>query len=323
MVTRDAMKEGIERILVIRSGAIGDFIVTLPVIQLLRRAFPGGWLSLVAKSRVRPLVQGVVDEFVDIDGTLLLPFFGESADPGCEESRYLNTFDLIISYLGSAGTVGDSLLSLPHPRVINADVIPPPDYSRHITEYLLEPLSQLIDTSSPPFPSITIPTDAKEWARGFLRASGVSSSGPLIAVHPGSGSRDKIVAPATFCRAVRQLQRKVPGAHVLVIEGEADEEHVSAFRRELRAPHLNLKNKDLVEVASILSHASLFLGNDSGIAHLAAAVGVPTIAMFRASNPKVWAPRGAHVWVATEDSFPQVVEDLSPQLMSPRSVADA
>ncbi|MDP2895233.1 MAG: glycosyltransferase family 9 protein [bacterium] len=317
------MKEGIERILVIRSGAIGDFIITLPVIQLLRRAFPGGWLSLVAKSRVRPLVQGVVDEFVDIDGTLLLPFFGERPDPVCEEFRYLNTFDLIISYLGSGGIISANLLSLPHPRVVNADVIPPPDYSRHITEYLLEPLSQLIDTSSPPFPSITIPTDAKEWARGFLRASGVSSSGPLIAVHPGSGSRDKIVAPATFCRAVRQLQRRLPGAHVLVVEGEADEECVSVFLRELGAPHLNVKNRNLVEVASLLSHASLFLGNDSGIAHLAAAVGVPTIAVFRASNPKVWAPRGAHVWVATKDSLPQVIEELPPRLISPRSGADA
>ena len=323
MVTRDAMKEGIERILVIRSGAIGDFIVTLPVIQLLRGRFPGDWLSLVAKARVRPLVQGIVDEFVDIDGTLLLPFFGESMDPACEESRYLNAFDLIISCLGSAGTVCDNLLSLPHPRVVNADAIPPPDYSRHITEFLLEPLSQLIDTSSPPFPSITIPENAKERAGGFLLASGVSSSGPLIALHPGSGSRDKIVAPATFCRAVGQLQRRLPGAHVLVVEGEADEECVSVFLRELGAPHLNVKNKNLVEVASLLSHASLFLGNDSGIAHLAAAVGVPTIAVFRASNPKVWAPRGAHVWVATEGSLPQVIEELPPQPMSPRSGAVA
>lgn len=323
MVTRDAMNERVERILVIRSGAIGDFIVTLPVIELLRRRFPGSWLSLVAKARVRQLVQGIVDEFVDIDGTLLLPFFGESVDTGCEEFRYLNTFDLVISYLGSGAIVCANLLSLPHPRVANADVIPPPDYSRHITEFLLEPLSQLIDTSSPPFPSITIPENAKERARGFLLASGVSSSAPLIAVHPGSGSRDKIVAPATFCRAVGQLHRKLPGAHVLVVEGEADEECVAAFRRELRASHLSVRNKNLIEVASILSYASLFIGNDSGIAHLAAAVGVPTIAVFRASNPKVWAPRGAHVWVATEGSLPQVIEELPPQPMSPRSGAGA
>lgn len=317
------MKEGIERILVIRSGAIGDFIVTLPVIQLLRRAFPGAWLALVAKARVRQLVQSLVDEFIDIDGTLLLPFFAERMDPACDEFRHLNTFDLIISYLGSAGKVSANLLSLPQPMVVNADPLPPPDYSRHITEFLLEPLSQLIDTSSPPFPSVAIPEDAKDRTRGFLLASGVSSSAPLIAVHPGSGSRDKTLAPATFSRAVAQFQQRLPRAHVLVVEGEADEKYVSAFRRELRTPHLNVKNRNLVEVASLLSHASLFLGNDSGIAHLAAAVGVPTIAVFRTSNPKVWAPRGSHVWVATEDSLPQVIEDLSRRLLFPRTEAES
>jgi heptosyltransferase III len=309
------MKKGIERILVIRSGAVGDFIVTLPVLQLLRRAFQGSWLSLITKARVRPLVQGIVNEFVDIDGTLLLPFFGESANPASDEFRRLNTFDLIISYLGSTGTIADNLLSLPHPQVVNADPLPPRTTPGTSRSFFFKPLSRLIDTSSPPFPAITIPADAKEWAKRFLLTSGLNPSAPLIAVHPGSGSPQKIVSPSTLCRALSHLERRLPGAHVLVVEGEADEEYVSAFRRELRSPHLSVKNKNLAELASILSHASLFLGNDSGIAHLAAAVGVPTIAVFRASNPKVWAPRGTHVCIATEETLPHVIETLPYRLL--------
>lgn len=317
------MNARIERILVIRSGAIGDFIVTLPAIQLLRATFSWARLSLVTKARVRPLVRGLVDEFGDIDGTLLLPFFAESVNPASEEFLRLNTFDLVISYLGSTGTIADNLLSLSYPRVVNADAIPPPDYSRHITEFLLEPLSQLVDASAPPLPAIAIPAAAKEWARGFLAASGVNPSAPLIAVHPGSGSQDKIAAAVTFCKAVGRLEQRLPGAQILVIQGEADEKYVAAFRRELRAPHLSVTSKSLAEVASILSHATLFLGNDSGIAHLAAAVGVPTIAVFRASNPNVWTPRGRRVWIATEETLPQVIETLPYRLLPVPGNADA
>jgi len=295
-------------ILLIRSGAIGDFIVTLPVIQLLRRACESCRLVLVAKNRVRPLAKSLVDEFHDEDGSLLVPFFHKKVDRRCQEYEYLNTFDLIVSYLGAEGTVCENLQRLTRPRVINANVLPPPDYKRHITDFLLEPLSEILDISSPPLPSVPISEEEKIKADAFLRSCGIDESTPVVAVHPGSGGRHKVSPPANFSRAVKWIREISPETAVLAIEGETDEKDVLAFKARLDGPCATAKRENLLEVAAILSRASLFLGNDSGIAHLAAAVGTPAVVVFRASNPSIWAPRGKQVWLATDESLRETVE---------------
>ncbi len=322
------------KILVIRSGAIGDFIVTLPVIHLLCERFPSWGLGVVARSRVRPLVEGVVDEFVDVDGPLLVPFFGERINTDSEEYRYLDGCDLVISYLGTTGKVSENLRALRRPRVICANALPPAKYNRHITEFLLEPLAGILsprgcdqgasgvtgaggetrrtarteDVPAPPVPSIRIGEEQARIVEEFLSARGAGLSTPVIAVHPGSGSPRKVSPAASFCQAVNWIQDRLPQAKIMVIQGEADEQDVSAFERCLKTPCLRVKKENLLEVAAILSRASLFIGNDSGIAHLASAVGVSTIVVFRASDPVVWAPRGRDVRVATDESLQGIVQ---------------
>jgi hypothetical protein len=377
-----------DRILVIRSGAIGDFIVTLPVIQLLRQAYAKSRLAVVAKNRVRGLVKRLVDEFLDIDGRLLLPFFHGNLDRSCDEFRYLNTFDLVVSYLGAEGQVSTNLLALSEAKVINADPLPPEGYDHHVTEFLLRPLSEIVDVSSAPPPSVAISEEDRMKAETFLSVSrhttshwrsrecsappahtkdcGVPSPRPgrkvppaiagdrptsirmafyeavnsvdgalpwisrslidittdcthrmiepsaaVIAVHPGSGSRRKVIPARTFCQAVEWIQAQYPRTTVMTVEGEADEEDVSTFERGLKTRFVRVRKENLLEVAAILSQASLFMGNDSGIAHLAAAVGVPSVVVFQASDPVVWAPRGKQVWVTNADSFAQVVQEAA------------
>ncbi len=306
------------KILVIRSGAVGDFIVTLPVIQILRSANPACSLALVARSRVRSLVRNVVNQFVDLDGPLLLPFFQEEVDHLCRSYRYLNGFDLVVSYLGREGPFSKNLGSLGNAQVINAEPLPPAGYAGHITEFLVEPLSNIINVASPPPPSILIGEEEAKHAKVFLEACGLAFSAPLVAVHPGSGGRRKVSPADTFCRAVNSIRTRFPEAAVLAIEGEADEEHVCAFERGMQAGCVKVKKDDLLELAAILSKARLFLGNDSGIAHLAAAVGVPTIVVFRASNPRVWAPRGREVWVASDNSLEQMALGVAEKALRSR-----
>ncbi len=297
---------GIRNIFVIRAGAIGDFIVTLPVIQLLRREYPCSRLSLTAKSRVRGLVKDLVHEFIDIDGPLLVPFFHQRVDRLCPEFLRLSGFDLVISYLGRTGRVSADLSALPKSRVINANALPPVAYDRHITEFLLEPLSGVVDISSPPLPEVTIGEREAKIADEFLSSSGLPASSGLIAVHPGSGGSRKVVPPSMLSRVVNRILLAFPAVRLLVIEGEADAECVSDFIRCLEGPYVKIQRENLLEVAAILSKALLFIGNDSGISHLAAAVGVPTIVVFRSTNPSVWAPRGKSVRIATDESLSEI-----------------
>ncbi len=308
-----------KRILVIRSGAIGDFIVALPVIQLLREGYDKSWLALVAKNRVRSLAKSLVDEFFDMDGPVLLPLFRENLEKGCKEYEFFNSFDLIVSYLGEKGPVSKNLKALSRPRVICADAVPPQGYSRHITEFLLEPVYKLVDVSVPPLPSITIGAEARRRAEEFLALSGINPSARIVAVHPGSGGRRKVSPAGNFCEAANWIQERFPNAVVAVIEGEADEEHVLVFEEGLRGRCVRVRRDDLLEVAAILSKASLFLGNDSGIAHLAAAVGTPTIVVFRASDPRVWAPRGRQVWLATDSTLRDTVRRAAEEIFASRT----
>jgi hypothetical protein len=100
--------------------------------------------------------------------------------------------------------------------------------------------------------------------------------GGFIAIHPFSGSLKKNWPTAHFCELARRLESFAPVEWCIELDGEP------------RIP-------DLYNLACWLAKARLYIGNDSGITHLAAAVGTPVVAWFGPTDPAVWAPRGDHV----------------------------
>jgi ADP-heptose:LPS heptosyltransferase len=118
---------------------------------------------------------------------------------------------------------------------------------------------------------------------------------PFIAIQPFSGSPKKNWALASFQAAARQLE-EITGLSVEWCAGP-EEELPSAHRFD-----------GLDEVVRWLAEASLYIGNDSGITHLAAACGVPSVAIFQASDAAVWSPRGPHAAVLQSPSVAQVIE---------------
>jgi len=135
----------------------------------------------------------------------------------------------------------------------------------------------------------------------------------LIAIHPGSGSAKKNWPSKHYAALVHALNRAVQGIF-LIIEGPADEQQVAQLRKEvddiapvmLRAPTLPL-------LAAILQECAVFIGNDGGVTHLAAAAGIPVVAVFGPSDSRVWGPRGEKVRImdATEGAWvsPSAVVD--------------
>lgn len=111
-----------------------------------------------------------------------------------------------------------------------------------------------------------------------------------IAIHPFSGSGKKNWPWENF----RELARRLPGP----VEWCAQE----AFRDE------KFRFDDLGELAAWLAGARLYIGNDTGITHLAAALGVPTIAIFTITDPARWAPRGEHVTVLRNPNVQAVLD---------------
>ena len=117
----------------------------------------------------------------------------------------------------------------------------------------------------------------------------------MIVIHPGSGSPAKNWPAEKFAALARNINASVQFKTV-IIGGEADEKAI-ALMRELMPGEKFIVNAPLADAASVISIAAGYVGNDSGITHLAALLGVPALALFGPTDPAVWAPRGVNAAV--------------------------
>lgn len=118
-------------------------------------------------------------------------------------------------------------------------------------------------------------------------------TGDVISLHPGSGSPRKNWPVEQFALLADRVRRSM-SAQPLFILGEADATLARALPRLTPAVPV-LTNRTLKEVASVLAASRGYVGNDSGITHLAAALGIPCVALFGPTDASVWGPRGANV----------------------------
>ncbi|HUU68004.1 MAG TPA: glycosyltransferase family 9 protein, partial [Planctomycetota bacterium] len=148
-------------------------------------------------------------------------------------------------------------------------------------------------------PRVLITDAEKQHAAGILREHGLEPAVPVIGVHPGSGGRLKCWPPEHFARVVRRMRDD--GRQVVIFCGEADAAAVAEVERAAGVAVPVLRELPLRELAAVLSLCGRYVGNDSGVSHLAAAAGTDCIVLFGPSDPVTWAPVGENVRVLTAD----------------------
>lgn len=283
------------RILVIRGGAIGDFILTLPAIGLLRRRFPQGHLEILGYKHIAALAENrfYADATRSIEYGQLARFFAKGAELPSALVDYFHGFDLIVSYLFDPDQIFETNLR----RCGTFEFIcgpSKPEEQAHASAQLAAPLDSL---------GLRLPEDAarlfpsahdRELAREFLTGAGTF----LLAFHPGSGSEAKNW-PLKFWNALAaELLVRYPTAFLLVFGGEADRTQLLKLRQDLPAARVRVaEDLALTTLAAIAENCALYIGHDSGISHLAAAVGTPSVLLFGPTNPAVWAPTNPNVRV--------------------------
>ena len=281
------------RILVLRGGAIGDFIVTLPALQKVRARWPQAHIELVGYPHVATLARaaGLVDRVESLDKAEIARFFAARPRFTPAQRDYLRSFHFVVTYLHDAdGLVRENLTAAGARQVLYGS---PLITAGHAVESLLKPLETLaLYAEKTEHPRLALQEEQLAWGRDWLAARGLGGK-KILAVHPGSGSPRKNWPVENFVAVVRQLPS---GITPLLVLGEADAELLPTLAREL--PEVTrLADCALLEVASVLAPCAAYLGNDSGITHLAAALGVPVVALFGPSNPEHWAPRGPRVFL--------------------------
>lgn len=288
-----------KRILVMRSGAVGDFVLTLPVLAALRERWPAAEIEVVGHPDIACLAveAGLADKVSRWDDPAWLGLFreGDSLPPGLAAS--LAARDTIISFTPDPDRALEKRVRRACPgKVVVHSPLPASLPKVHATEHLLGALAPFGIEPRRRTARLALSDEQARWGASYLASQGIRAGvEPIVAIHPGSGSRKKCWPWPRFESAARSLIDQ-HGCRLIVTAGPADEHLLPALT--LHASRVTIvTGLDLLQLASVLSHAQCCLGNDSGVTHLAAALGVPTVAVFGPTDASVWAPLGPHVTV--------------------------
>ncbi|EEF60448.1 glycosyltransferase family 9 protein [Pedosphaera parvula] len=278
------------KILVIRGGAIGDFILTLPVLAALKQQFPAVHLEVLGYPNVAQLATygNLVANVKAIEGRDLASFFARDGVLPTELIGYFGQFDIIISYLYDPDQIFETNVG----RCSGAQFIagphrPDETQSLHATEVFLKPLERLAI-----FEADTVPR--LEVSKAFETST---TTGRWLALHPGSGSDRKNWPEWKWVELIHHLVKSTH-LNLMIVGGEAERERLPRLAQPVPATRLKLlQSVALPELAQWLASASGFVGHDSGISHLAAAVGVPSVILWGDTAEAVWSPRSKQITI--------------------------
>ena len=288
------------RICVIRGGAIGDFILTLPALGLLRDAFPDAHIEILGYRHIVALAENryYADATRSIEYAPLAGFFNPKSDLDPELCEYFAGFDQVVSYLydpddffkGNLERAGVRNLLVADPRV--GDQLP-------AAQHLAAPLQRLALFLESPAADFH-PSEADlDSARSLLPPD----PRPLVALHPGSGSERKNWPTQRWGDLVHSLHADHPSVHYVIVGGEADETALSGIQSALSSvPHTLLVHQPLPVLGAVFARCTAFLGHDSGISHLAAATDCPSLLLFGPTDPTIWAPQNENVRILAANS---------------------
>ena len=286
------MSSGSGKILVIRGGAIGDFILTLPAIAALRRQFPKAPIEVLGYPHIAQLALagGLVDRVRPIEARRLAGFFARGGDLAPDLVDYFSGFDIILSYLYDPDAIFQSnVVSCGCGQFIAAQHRPDENELTHATKVYLKPLERLAIFEADPVPRLPL-------------GSQLPTFNPQLALHPGSGSESKNWPEAKWAELLGRLVAESE-MNLLLVGGEAEGERLQRLAEKIPSPRCQLaRNLPLADLAVRLQSSVGFVGHDSGISHLAAALGLPCVVLWAHTREEIWRPQGRQMAVLRADA---------------------
>ena len=314
----------IRRVLLLRPDHIGDVVCTLPAIHAIRESLPDAQIDLLVRSSTRSL-------FRELGGVEFLVFnaswrnrskrkkFGFVSMSRLRRLLRLRAeeiggpYDLAVDFAGDfqsiivtklAGVrylVGRGIRGFGFGLDMEAEEFP----KRHQVEFNL---GMLEDAGLGPFetknPSLMLSEEELAEGRACIASMTEGHSGAFIGIHPGAGGKERIWSPKFYGELISRIVSTHP-ARVLLLGGADDRPIVDTVLKSMKGVRVRGTVLDMCEkvqnlrsLMGVIKACQLFIGNDSGPTHIAAALGVPVICIFQGpSDPSIWGPRGPNVVV--------------------------
>jgi heptosyltransferase-2 len=296
-----------KRILIVRTDRIGDVLLSTPVIRALRQAYPQGYLAMM----VAPYAQDAVEGNPDLDKVI-------TYDKDGKHKSWLSSF----KFAWRLRRQGFDLAVILHPtnraHIVSllAGIRRRAGYDRkfgflltdkikhtkqhgekHELEYALDLVRYLGITPQDKALFMPIEPESEDWAKELFLREGLKEGDKLLAINPGASCPSKIWPDERFAEVADRLVRDYGFRRVFLIAGPKDISLAEKVAQNMRSPAVNLAGKTSVsQLASLLKRTHLFISNDSGPVHIAAALGVPVVSIFGRNqaglSPKRWGPTG-------------------------------
>lgn len=296
------------QITVIRPGALGDTLMTLPALALLRRWAPDARLTFVARADVLPLAlsSGLADDAWPWD----LPDWAALFDPATTSERLTERARAALTGAGAIaawapdpdGALASTLRRLGAGQVIVGPGRPPelsgrpPEHTALWLARALTPLGAAVPgdpaTLWRALPPLRWPEADARQAERVWRRLGLPDA-RVVALHPGSGGAAKRWPPERFA-ALAEMARQA-GFTPLLLAGEADAGVAGAVLAHAGVALPLARGLEVGALAALLARCVGYVGNDSGVSHLAGLLGAPTVAIFGPTDPARWSPLGPRV----------------------------
>lgn len=291
----------LSRVLVVRLRSIGDAVLTTPALFALRRFLPRAQIDILLEDWVAPVLAG--SDL--IDRVVIAPRDGTSARARVARELRAEQYDVVYNlHGGTTATLFTRATGAKHrvgfgdyqyARLHNHVAPTPREIWRRPTLHSVEQQLALIGwtgvpVSDRPGTRLTITEEAVANVSEKLRLAGfeVEKSEPFAVMHPTAAFDTKQWATDKFARVAEELHAR--GLMPVAIVSSKEEPILQSLIEQTSVRLVGLSNLLLPEVAALTSRARLFIGNDSGIAHIAAAVGAPCVVIFGSSNRAHWRP---------------------------------
>jgi predicted lipopolysaccharide heptosyltransferase III len=290
----------VRRVLVVRLRSIGDTVLTTPALFALRRFLPQVQLDILLEDWVAPVLEG--SDLVD--RVIAIPRDSKSGRARLARQLRAQRYDVVYNlHGGTTATLLTRATGAKHrvgfghyqyARLHNHAAPSSLDIWQRPTLHSVEQQLALIGWTGVPVtdrpPTQLAVTDRSLLAVAEkLRAAGFEDQNkPLAVIHPAAAFETKQWAGENFARVAEELSGR--GLIPIAIASPKEKQIVESLKQQTSAQVIGLSDLSLPEVTALVSRAHLFVGNDSGIAHIAAAAGAPCVIIFGSSNVAHWRP---------------------------------
>jgi heptosyltransferase-3 len=291
--------QSVKRVLVVRLRSIGDTVLATPSLDALRRFLPDAQIDVLLESWVAPVLEGfdAVDNIITVER-------GSTASRA-RVARRLRSARYDVAYNLHGGTTATLLMriagarhrvgfsSYQYSRLLNHAAPPPTEIwgmaKTHSVEQQLALLGWTgVPVSDRPPTRLVVTKEAASSVAERLRAAHVDEAKPLALIHPAAAFDTKQWATTKFARIIEDLSAR--GFNCVAIAAQNEHQVINNLIENSSARIATFTDLSLPEVTALAARSSLFVGNDSGVAHIAAAMRTPSVVIFGSSNVAHWRP---------------------------------